>query len=292
MIITLFGGTGFVGRHLTERLRGDGHRLRIVARHRPTSDRRLHSVEYLQGDLTRPATISESLKGADAAVNLVGAVKLADEAAYFALHRDGARTVAQTCREAGVDKLIHFSALGVDSQAPSSADRSKAMGERVVREVLPQAAILRPSLIYGPDDHLLTLFEAVSRRLPVIPLFGAETRFQPLYVGDLCEAMARLLSGAVETEPVYQACGPEVFSLREIVSTLCRSLGRNRLVIPVPDRMALWTAALMERLPVPPFNSDQVLLMKTDKIAQPGLPTLRSLGVTPRRLGEWLHYRK
>lgn len=289
--IVLLGGTGFVGRHLMRRLLADGHRLTLVSRQLPVSDSLPRQVAHRVGDVTKPETFDTVMHGTDAVINLVGAVRLPDAAAYFALHETGARHVACVCREAGVGQLIHFSALGVDERAPSSADRSKAVGERAVRDAFPEAVILRPSLLYGDDDHILTLFEAVSRSLPVIPLIGADTRFQPLHVEDLGDAIGRLLVTHDGRAQLYQAGGPEVLDLREIVLHLCRSLGRRRLVLPLPERLALGMAALFEHLPHAPFNRDQVLLMKTDKIEQPGLATLRDLGVHPRRLAEWLRHR-
>lgn len=286
--ITIFGGTGFVGRHLVARLRQEGHRLTLVSRHRPGDDPSMQDVEHHIGDLTKPETLERSLTGADVAINLVGAVKLPDADAYFALHEQGAAHVARLCRMNGVKRLIHFSAMGVSSRAPSSADRSKAAGETAVKDAYPAAVMLRPSLLYGPDDHLLALFEDVSRSTPVIPLFGASTRFQPLHVADICEAVVRLLSARLAEPSIYQAAGPEILTLQQIVALLCRSLGRRRLLLPLPDRVAWWAASVMERLPNAPFNRDQVLLMRTDKVALPELPTLAQLAIDPLRLDAWL----
>lgn len=282
--ITIFGGTGFVGRHLAPRLLREGHDLTLVSRHPPDSTESLNDhLLWIRGDLLEAASVTEAVNGADAVINLVGAVTLPNAQAYFDLHQRGARQVAEACRDAPVKQLIHISALGVAMDAPSAADRSKAAGERAVWQAFPTAVIVRPSLMFAEDDHLLNLFERVSKNLPVIPVLGADTRFQPLHVDDLCEAMARILSRPDSQGRLYQAGGPEVLTLIQVVRLLMASLGRKRLVMPIPSVIAMPIATLVGCFPGAPINRQQVALMKTDKIVAAEATGLKSWILPPDR---------
>ena len=286
--VTIVGGTGFVGRHLADRLLRAGHRLTLVARHAPASSAVSRpGLRYLRGDVLEPGSLDGCMQATDAVINLVGAVSQPSTQAYFALHEQGARRVAETAAAAGASRLIHVSALGIGDDAPSAADRSKAAGERAVRAVFPSAVILRPSLIFGEDDHLLRQIAAMSRRSPVIPLIGAATRFQPVHVDDLTDGVLRIL-GRGDTAPIYQVAGMRVYSLQQLVQALLEALGRRRLVLPLPDAAALPLSRVLGLLPHAPFTREQVLLMMTDKVAAPGLPGLEELGIQPRLLSDWL----
>jgi NADH dehydrogenase len=287
--VTIVGGTGFVGRHLTERLLHDGHRLTLVARRASEAGAKTRrGVTYLPGDVLEPGSLRRAMQDADAAINLVGAVSQPSARAYFDLHERGARHVAEAAALAGVVRLIHISALGVSEDAPSAADRSKAAGERAVRAAFPQAMILRPSLMFGEDDHFLGRIAAMSRHSPLVPLIGAGTRVQPAHVDDLAEGVARILGHPGDAAPLYQVAGPEVHTLEGLVRDLLRALGRRRLLLPLPYALALPLGGLLGLLPSPPINREQVALMMTDKAAVPGLPGLEDLGVHPRSLREWL----
>lgn len=286
--VTIVGGTGFVGRHLADRLIRAGHHLTLVARHVPESGAASRpGARYVRGDVLEPGSVDESMQAADAVINLVGAVSQPSTRAYFDLHAQGARRVAEAAATTGASRLIHVSALGIGDDAPSAADRSKAAGERAVRAAFPKAVILRPSLIFAEDDHFLRQIAAISRRSLVVPLIGAATLFQPVHVDDLADGVLRTLARG-DTAPIYQVAGTRVYSLQQLVQALLEALGRRRLVLPLPDAVALPLGRLLGLLPHPPFTREQVLLMKTDKAAAPGLPGLEDLGIQPRLLSDWL----
>jgi uncharacterized protein YbjT (DUF2867 family) len=288
--ITIFGGMGFVGRHLTARLLSAGHHLSLVARHASgTAPAKTHGqFSWLYGDVLKRDTVAAAVRGADAVINLVGAVSLPDARAFFDLHETGARNVAEEACEAGAERLIHVSALGIDTNAPSAADRSKAAGERAVLEAFPEAVILRPSLVFGDDDHLFNRIAAMSRVSPVIPLVGGATLFQPVHVDDLAAAVTRTLELPESSGITYQIGGPEVYTLERLVRLLLAALGRKRLVAPLPYALAVPLGSLLGLLPHAPFNREQVALMMTDKVVDAGASGLADLDIHPRSLREWI----
>lgn len=290
MRVTIFGGTGFVGRRLAWRLGSAGHHLILVARHgdRAAWRQGLPGSRVFVGDVTKAQTLPEAVRGAEVVVNLVGAVAMPSVEAYFDLHECGARRVAEAARQAGASRLIQISALGVRSDAPSAADRSKAAGERAAREAFPGARIVRPSLVFGEGDHLLSRFASLSHRSLVVPAFGAATRVQPVHVDDLVEALVRLAEGTASEPAVLEVGGPETYRLREVVQLLFASLGRRRWVVPVPYALAVPAAAMLERLPRAPITREQVALLKTDKVVLKGRAGLSELGIQPRSLEDWL----
>jgi NADH dehydrogenase len=288
--ITLFGATGFVGRHLSARLLDAGHHLTLVARHPSPAlpAPRCGAVRSLAADILARDGLPEAVQYADAVVNLVGAVTLPNPQAYFALHEQGARNVTLVAKAAGVKRLIHISALGIAPDAPSAADRSKAAGERAVREVVAEAVIVRPSLVYGAQDHYLQQMNAITRFSPVIPLIGSDTRFQPVHVGDLTQALVRLLALPDCGGNTYQIGGPEIYTQRQLVQTLLEAWGRRRLLAPLPYRFAFPISGLLGLLPRAPLNREMVALMLTDKVAEPTAPGLNDLGISARSLREWI----
>jgi len=290
---TLLGGTGFLGRHLSAQLLSAGHQLTLVARHpSPAAPApRLGEVRTLTGDILSREGLARAVQEADAVVNLVGAVSLPDPQRYFALHEQGARNVALAAKAAGVKRLIHVSALGVAADAPSAADRSKAAGERAVREAFPEAVIVRPSLVYGAHDHYLRQMEAISRFSPLIPLIGPDTRFQPVHVGDLTQALARLLALPECSGNTYQIGGPEIYTQRQLVQILLEAWGRRRLLTPLPYRLAFPLSRLLGRLRHAPFNREMVSLMLTDKVVESEALGLTDLGISARSLRQWIGHR-
>jgi len=287
--VTIVGGTGFVGRHLADRLLRAGHRLTLVARHCPSSVAAAPrpGIDCLVGDVLERGSLDKTVQAADAVINLVGAVHQPTTRAYFDLHETGARRVAEAAA-AGARRLIHVSALGVAEDAPSAADRSKEAGERAVCAAFPRAVILRPSLMFAEDDHFLGEIAAIARRSPVIPLIGAATRVQPVHVDDMAEGVAHILELGADTAPLYQIAGAQIYTLKDLVGELLDALGRRRLMLPLPNALALPLGRVLGRLPHPPFSREQVLLMMTDKVAVAGLPGLGDLGVRPRLLRDWL----
>jgi NADH dehydrogenase len=289
--VTVFGGSGFIGRHLVERLLERGASVRIVARHarQELFEQASTGPEWLTGDITEAVIREQAVEGTDAVVNLVGTTTAPNAEAFFELHREAPRRLAEAARRAGVDRFIQISAMGVAEDAPALADRSKAAGERAVREAFAGAIIVRPALVYGPDDHFLTRFAALVRSAPAIPLIGGgRTRFQPIHVADAAETLARLVAVEERPGPIVALGAAEVFSFRELIETLCAAIGRRPWLIPVPFTLARLGAALTERLPNPPLTLDQVRLLQTDKVIGPDEQTPAAVGVRSRTLGDFL----
>jgi len=290
--ITVFGGTGFIGRHLVTLLLQDGATVRVVTRdpgrvNIPTEPANVPQIA--QGNILDDTSVGRAIAGADAVVNLVGILTETTTQTYRAVHIEGARRVALAAQHHGVTRLIHISALGASPTSSANSDRTKAAGEQTVRVVFPQATIVRPSLVYGMDDHFFSRFAAMIRSSPVLPLIGGgTTKFQPVFVGDMAAGLMELLKRSDAVAKTYEFGGPHVYSFKELLELLLAALNRQRLLLPVPFALAEIQAGLLELLPNPPLTRDQVRLLKTDKVVSGMEPTLGDLGVQPRPLEEFL----
>jgi len=285
--VTVFGGTGFIGRHLVRRLAKGGARIRAV-----TSDpERAMSLKPLgdpgqivaqRGDLRDPATVAAAIAGAEMVVNLVGILYPRGGAGFAAIHVEGARHVAEAAREAGARRLVHVSALGADPRSPSEYARSKAAGEVAVRAAFPGATVIRPSVVFGRDDQFFNRFAELARFSPVLPLIGGgKTRFQPVYVGDVAEAIQRVLADPTTAGETYELGGPQVFTLRELFKIVLQATGRSRLLVPLPFWLAGFEARFLEWWPKPPLTRDQVKLLTRDSVVGRKARGLADLGIAP-----------
>lgn len=292
MRITVFGATGFVGRLLVARLLAAGYQVRAAARHAHAGPWLLadsaEGPEPVDADVRDAGSVARAVAGAKLVINLVGAVSLPGLRAYFDLHERGARHVAEAAVAARVQRLVHISALGISDRAPSAADRSKAAGEAAVRSAFPSAVLVRPSLVYGEDDHFLARIDRMSRLAPVIPLLGAGTCVQPLHVEDFADGLVRIVDRPDRDGLVYELAGPRVYTLRQVVRLLLRARRRWRLILPLPYPVAMTVARLFDRLPGFPLNRELVALMRTDKIASGTEQGFSALGIVPGDLEEWL----
>jgi uncharacterized protein YbjT (DUF2867 family) len=286
--VTVFGGSGFIGRHLAVRLGACGARVRIAARH---ADRMSPSqVEAIKADVLDDADVASAVSGSSAVVNLVGILSQSDRQTYRALHIEAARRVAFAARKAGALRLIHVSALGATKEAPALSDRTKAEGEEVVRAAFPEVAIVRPSLVFGSDDHFFTRWAAMAQRSPVLPLIGGgATKFQPTHVEDVAAAMAKILERSDTAGRTYELGGPEVYSFKEMLELLLAAVGWRRVLLPIPFPLAGVLAEILERMPASPVTRDQIRLLKTDKINSGCEPTLADLDVRPTDLRVFLN---
>jgi uncharacterized protein YbjT (DUF2867 family) len=290
--ITVFGGTGFVGRHLVALLQQSGATVRVAVRHParievPTEP--ANAPEIVQADILDEISIGNAITGADAVFNLVGILTETPRQTYRAIHVEGARRVALAAQRNGVTRLIHVSALGASPMSPAVSDRTKAEGELAVREVFPQATIVRPSLVFGEDDHFFSRFAAMIRSSPILPLIGGgTTRFQPVFVDDMTAGLLELLKRPETAGQTYEFGGPQVYSFKALLELLLTALNRQRVLIPISFALAEMQAGLLELLPNPPLTRDQVRLLKTDKVVSGAEPVLGDLGVQPRPLEEFL----
>jgi NADH dehydrogenase len=294
--IVVTGGSGYVGRAVCEALsrRWPGARIVVPTRH-PVHARgvmTLPNVDVLTLQLSDAANLPGLLRGADALVHLV-AILHGNEHSFGQVHVQLTRQLAMAAAAAGVKRVVHVSALGVAVDAPSMYLRSKAAGEAVWREQgaehrpdqLMDVRVLRPSVIFGADDRFTNMFATLQRLFPVLPLAGADAQFQPVWLGDVAAAVLRLLEPDCRTGPVVQAAGPQVLTLRQIVQAVGRLQGRPRPVLALPEGLGLLQASLMALLPGEPLMTrDNIHSMRVPNVADPALPGLNELGITPASL--------
>jgi uncharacterized protein YbjT (DUF2867 family) len=290
--VTVFGGAGFIRRHLVPLLLRSGATARLAVRH----PRRVQvttelpqAAELIQADVLDDVAVGGAVAGTDAVVNLVGILTETTSQTYRAIHVEGARRVALAAQHHGVTRLIHISALGSSPTSPAISDRTKAEGEQIVREVFPQATIVRPSLTFGEDDHFFSRFAAIIRSSPVLPLIGGgTTKFQPVLVDDVTAGLVELLKRPNTVGKTYEFGGPQIYSFKALLEFLVGTLDRQRLLIPIPFTLAEIQARLLELLLNPQLTRDQVRLLKTDKVVSGAEPTLGDLGMQLRSLEDFL----
>jgi uncharacterized protein YbjT (DUF2867 family) len=279
--VTVFGGTGFLGRRVAAALIARCLTVRVAARH-PERGRFGDVVSLVSADLRDRHSVQAALDGADAAVNAVSLYVEGRSATFEEIHVEGAGCLAEAAAAAGVGRLVHISGIGSDAASTSGYVRARGKGEEAVRARFPAATILRPSAMFGPDDALLTALIGLLRRLPIVPLFGdGSTRLQPVHVEDVAAAVAAFVVAPETPSPTCELGGPDVYTYRELLDLVMRQLGRRRALIPVP--FPLWDAlaAACRVLPSPPITEGQVELMRRDNVADPGLPGLGTLGIEP-----------
>jgi uncharacterized protein YbjT (DUF2867 family) len=236
-------------------------------------------IDIIKCDITDPDQVARALHGADAAVNLCGILFQAGQT-FEDLQADGAAHIAQAAATARVGALVHVSALGADTESDSEYAVTKAEGEEAVREAFPKAVILRPSIIFGPEDGFFNKFAALARFTPALPLIGGgRTRFQPVFVGDVARAIVTSLSR--QDGRTYELGGPAVYSFKELLQLILRETGRRRILVPLPFGIAMLKAAFLQILPKPLLTMDQVRLLKKDNVVSPTAPSLAELGITP-----------
>ncbi len=299
-IVTVFGGSGFVGRYVVRALARDGWRVRIACR-RPDLAFYLQplgrpgQIVAVQANIRNPASIEAALVGAHAVVNLVGILAQSGAQKFATVQSQGARAIAQATKQAQIHNVVHMSALGANAHSSSIYTRSKAEGEQAILENCPSAVILRPSVIFGVEDEFFNRFGAMARFFPVIPIVGGDTKFQPIYVGDVAEAVARALSGKAKTGVTYELGGPEVKSFKSLIEYVLQITERKRKIL----NLGFWTgkivAFLMQTFTKLSFGlfpkilrmtQDQVELLKVDNIvsdlAKSEGRTLLELNIQPQ----------
>jgi NADH dehydrogenase len=288
-LIVVFGGSGFLGRRIVERLAADRALVRIAVRHpeRAASLTRLGrtgQITTVHADVWDAGTVAPALEGAEAVVNTVGHYVERGAASFEAIHGQGARHVAEAAAAAGVRRLVHISGIGADPASDSPYVRARAAGERLVRAAFPAATILRPSVMFGPNDFLERL-AGIARLMPVIPLFGSgQVRLQPVYAEDVAAAVVSALARPEAAGQLYELGGPRVYTYEALVRLVLDQTGRRRLLLPLP--YAVWHALAVLTAPLPnrPISRDQVRLMQKDNVVSPGALGFADLGITPTAL--------
>ncbi len=283
-LVTVFGGTGFLGRRIVERFGAAGARVRVAVRHTTEGvPPQGGDVELVYADVRDGTTVAQAIRDSDAVVNAVGLYVEQGEATFQTVHVDGAQEVARAAREARIPRLVHLSGIGADVNSESSYVRSRALGELAVREECTEATILRPSVLFGRGDALFRSLAAITRISPVFPLFGdGSTRLQPVFVGDVAEAVVKAVSSPSASGQVYELGGPRVYRYKELIELVLVHLKRRRVLVPVPFFVWEIQAALLGILPNPPLTRDQVILMKRDNVVSDAALTFADLGITPR----------
>lgn len=286
-LAVVFGGSGFLGRHIVRALANDGWRIRVAVRHPNTAHflkpmGRVGSIQIVKTNINDEASVEAAMQGADAAVNLVGILVSGGRQRFEALHIEGAARIARIAATHKVARLVHVSTMKADAGSPSRYFRSKAEGEARVREAYPAATILRPSLVFGPEDDFFNKFGWLARLSPVLPLIGGgHTRFQPVYAGDVALAAVQVLARPETAGRIFELAGPEVFTFKQIMQIVLRQTHRKRLLVPLPFGLARIQAFFLGLLPKPLLTLDQVRMLQTDNVPSEGAAGLRELGIAP-----------
>lgn len=290
-LVTVFGGSGFLGRHVVRALAQRGYRVRVAVRNpnlaghlQPLGN--VGQIQAVQANLRMRWSVDRAVQGADHVINLVGILHESGRQSFNAVQDFGARAVAEAARAAGA-RLTHVSAIGADENSPAAYARSKARGEKAVLETLRDAVIFRPSIVFGPEDRFYNRFAALSRISPALPLIGGgETRLQPVYVGDVAEAIARSVDGAVEGGRIYELGGPEVKSFKACLVEMLAAVGRKRIFVNLPWGIARLQGRILGLLPNPMLTVDQVDMLKVDNVVSEAAEkegrTFAGLGMQPQ----------
>jgi NADH dehydrogenase len=284
-LITIFGGAGFIGRYIVWRLADGGYRLRVAARNADAGHflkvaGEVGQISLHAADLGDPASHPAAVRDAWAVINLVGILYERGRQKFMRLHAEGAGGLARAARAAGAQRFVQVSAIGADPGSPSLYARSKAAGEEAVAREFPDATIIRPSVVFGPEDDFFNRFAKLARISPVLPLIGGgKTRFQPVYVGDVAKAVVKILASPETKGQTFELGGPRIYTFREILELVLATTGRKRLLVSLPWSLAMIQGSVLGLLPKPPLTRDQVLLLARDNVANPTMPGLAELEI-------------
>jgi uncharacterized protein YbjT (DUF2867 family) len=289
-LVTIFGGSGFLGRHLVRALAKRHYRIRVAVRRPDLAGHlqplgRVGQIHAVQANLRYPDSVAAAVRHADVVINLAAILFERGRQKFAAVHVGGADAVARAAAAASA-RMIHVSAIGADVDSPSEYARTKALGEAAVRAAVPGAVIFRPSILFGPEDDFFNRFGAMARLSPVLPLVGGgHTRFQPVFVGDVAEAIAKAVDGDIQAGTTYELGGPEVKTFRQLLEFVLATVERRRLLVPLPFPLAALQATFLQFLPKPPLTPDQVRLLHVDNVVSAEATregrTLPALGIVP-----------
>jgi NADH dehydrogenase len=290
-LVTVFGGSGFLGRNVVRALCKRNYRVRVAVRRPELAGHlqpigRVGQIHAVQANLRYPASVEAAMRDSQAAVNLVGILAQSGAQTFDAVQTRGAETVARAAAAAGA-RMVHVSAIGADAASSSHYARAKAAGEKAVLAALPSAAIMRPSVIFGPEDQFTNRFAALARMAPALPLIGGGlTKMQPIYVGDVATAIADAVDGKARAGGAYELGGPEVLTFREIMELILKITGRKRMLAPLPFGIAKLQSIFLQFAPGPmKLTPDQVELLRSDNVVSDAAKaaglTLEALGIAP-----------
>ena len=293
-LVTVFGGSGFIGAQAVRALAKQGWRVRVAVRNPVTANELqplgdVGQIQLTRCDVTKAEDVARALKGADASVNLVGALYETPGRGFTKLHVEAAETIAKAAKAAKVGRLVQISSIGADAHSPAAYARTKAEAEAVTRRIRPDAVILRPSIVIGMGDGFLNRFASMATLAPALPLIGGgETKFQPVYVGDVAEAIAQAVIRPDVAGKTFELGGPAVYSFKDLLQLILRETGRQRFLVPLPffaAKMIGSMAQLTALVGIPPvLTRDQVLMLETDNVVATGAAGLADLGVQPTGL--------
>lgn len=292
-LVTVFGGSGFIGAQAVRQLAKAGWRIRVAVRNPAAAyGMRLHGdvgqIDIVQANVRNEPSLRRALAGATASVNLVAVMRERGHQGFEALHVAGARNVAAAARAEGVERVVQMSALGADLASPSAYARTKAEGEAAVREVYPDAVVVRPSIVFGPEDNFFNRFASMAQVSPMLPLVGGgQTRFQPVFVGDVGKALACTVGLPQAAGNTYELGGPAIFTFRQLMELMLAEIGKRRFLASIPWPLAGLIGAggdLAGVLIEPPITSDQVKLLRADNVVSGARPGLAELGLTATTL--------
>jgi uncharacterized protein YbjT (DUF2867 family) len=290
-LVTVFGGSGFVGRHLVRRLAKAGHRVRVAVR-RPDLAGHLQplggvgQIAFMQANLRYRDSVMRAVEGADAVVNLVGILFESGRQNFNAVQAEGARAVGLACAQGGIDRVVQMSAIGADLDSPADYAMTKGLGEANMLREVPSAVVVRPSIVFGPEDNFFNQFADLARKLPFLPLIGGgHTKFQPVFAGDVAEAILACLDGRAKPGAIYELGGPAVMSFRQILEYILETTYRSRPLVPLPFALAKVQASFLQLLPKPLLTVDQVTMLERDNVVSNAAlaegRTLTGLGIEP-----------
>lgn len=307
-VVTVFGGSGFIGRHLIRRLAAEGFLVRAAVRDveraaflKPMGD--VGQVVPWPADINDLESVKRAVDGAESVVNLVGILYERGSRTFQRMHVDGAANVAEAAKQAGAKNLVQMSALGADKDSPAAYGRTKFQGEEAVKKAFPKATVLRPSVVFGPEDNFFNQFAAMAKLSPALPVIGCPTfpsprsaeeggglnfygdggpKFQPVYVGDVADAIMVALKDPQTQGKTYELGGPMVMSFKDVMDTVLQMTGRKRLLMPVPLWLAEMKAVFLQLLPKPLLTTDQVELLKRDNVVGKRVKTFKHLGIEPQ----------
>ena len=289
-LVTVYGGSGFLGRHVVRALAKRGYRIRVAVRRPDLAGHlqplgRVGQIHAVQANLRYPRSVESAARDSQILINLVGILFERGRQRFDAVQTFGAEQVALDASAHGA-RMIHVSAIGADEKSASLYARSKAAGEKLVLSAQPSATIIRPSIVFGPEDDFFNRFASLARFMPALPLVGGgATRFQPVFVGDVATAIADAVDGKARAGTMYELGGPDVRSFKELMQFTLATIERQRLLVPLPFALAKFKAAFLQYLPKPPLTPDQVELLRSDNVvsdlAKREGRTLEGLGIVP-----------